>query len=107
MHGLTNLKNKQSYRSSILVLYCTLQHVSADQISHHQAFLFRGQETSLPLYSFCVSGTYLIVADLDSRNMMQCDKIIYQICMVVFGRLVNTLFICLADHYVISVHVLQ
>jgi len=30
------------------------------------------REASLNFYSFCVSGTYLMVADLDSRNTLHC-----------------------------------
>jgi hypothetical protein len=43
------------------------------------------------------------MADLDSRNMMQCDKIIYQICMVVWSASQQFIYICLAEHYVIGV----
>jgi hypothetical protein len=33
---------------------------------------FGVRKDSLPLYPFCVSDIYLIMAVLDSRNMSQC-----------------------------------
>jgi len=69
------IRPNTTYRSSTIVFYYTLQHVSAVQFSHHQTDV--GPDI------------HLMMADLDSRIMSQCiikDYCTRSICCVWSGN---------------------
>ena len=57
-----------TYRCSTIVLYYTLQHVSAVLASYHQTDVGHTEK----IISFCVSDIYLMMDDLHTRNMFDC-----------------------------------
>jgi hypothetical protein len=65
LNKVSDIRTNRTYRPNTIVFYCiiyTLRRVSAVQIRHHS-------------FIFLVSDTYLVTADLDSRNMLLVYKL--------------------------------